>query len=235
MHPYISQAVAAERIRDLQNEAAAARLARLARPGAAPPGDGRRQRRRPVPAAACRSRPPIPAHAARSSWPGPQARWCASLRPPSALTGSRSADERASADATARTVRPSSRGPRRAKALAQHTGLRSAVVHVVLAAVLGPVLLADRFGLFPGGVTDLAADVQRGHPRGDPGDPPRAALGPRSGAGRLRRSRPHAGRQPRRYPTAPRPSGNSHWRRQCCRVRPMSRRPGAPGHCPDPP
>ncbi len=32
MHPYISRAVAAERIRDLQNEAAAARLARLARP-----------------------------------------------------------------------------------------------------------------------------------------------------------------------------------------------------------
>jgi hypothetical protein len=31
MHPYISQAVAAERIRDLQNEATAARLARLAR------------------------------------------------------------------------------------------------------------------------------------------------------------------------------------------------------------
>jgi len=43
MHPYISQAVAAERIRDLQKEASAARLARLARQG--------RRRRPPAPAA----------------------------------------------------------------------------------------------------------------------------------------------------------------------------------------
>ena len=42
MHPYISQAVAAERIRDLQNEASAARLARLARQA--------RRRRPPAPA-----------------------------------------------------------------------------------------------------------------------------------------------------------------------------------------
>jgi hypothetical protein len=43
MHPYISRAVAAERIRDLQNEASAARLARLARQA---------RRRRPAPPAA---------------------------------------------------------------------------------------------------------------------------------------------------------------------------------------
>ena len=42
MHPYIAQAVAAERIRDLQNEARAARLA----------GEARRARRHRAPAAA---------------------------------------------------------------------------------------------------------------------------------------------------------------------------------------
>ena len=46
MHPYISRAVAAERIRDLQNEASAARLARLARQG--------RRRRPPAPAGIAR-------------------------------------------------------------------------------------------------------------------------------------------------------------------------------------
>jgi hypothetical protein len=56
MHPYISRAVAAERIRDMQNEASAARLARLARQG---------RRRRPAapatPQVADSSRQPQPA------------------------------------------------------------------------------------------------------------------------------------------------------------------------------
>ncbi len=42
MHPYISQALSAERIRDLRNEATQARRARLVRQG----GQGRRDRHR---------------------------------------------------------------------------------------------------------------------------------------------------------------------------------------------
>ena len=60
MHPYIAQAVAAERIRDLQNEAKAARLARLARLAR------QARRRRPAPPAA-------PHVAAASSAPEPAA------------------------------------------------------------------------------------------------------------------------------------------------------------------
>ena len=92
MHPYIAQALAAERARDLQNEASAARLARQARRSRRAAPVAPRAGAGPVLAGGYRIRTTIRPSAMQSSSHGPKGRRCASLRQLSALTGTPRAD-----------------------------------------------------------------------------------------------------------------------------------------------